>query len=215
MKKVIGFLLCLFIIIVLLSGCGTENDPVAVEVQDYDRLLLDANVITDMAVSCMYGEYIEEKPQFDYVQFLVKCAVSDQEDFCYYNLFPLNENYMYEMNLDKCSRIIYEVFGDEKWDAVNAFTLDPYNPYHEDENMVEFAADRGWGQQGYYAGDYKVSQFNDTKCQIITSFELFGPDSSSGDPDHKSLGMYEITYDVTTAGGGQAFIRFASLKPQQ
>lgn len=214
MKKVIGFLLCLFIIIVLLTGCGTESDPVAVSVQDYDKLLLDANVITDIAAHCLHGEDIVENPQFDYVQFLVRCAISEQEDFCYYNLFPLNDDYRYEMDLDKCSRIIYEVFGDDKWDAVNAFTLDPYSPYHEDENMVEFAADRGWGQQGYYAGDYKVSRFDDTGCQITTSFELFGPDSSSGDPDHKSLGMYEMTYDVTTSGGGQAFIRFVSLKPQ-
>ncbi|MBR4036549.1 MAG: hypothetical protein IKJ05_07460, partial [Oscillospiraceae bacterium] len=56
-------------------------------------------------------------------------------------------------------------------------------------------------------GEYIYSEFSDDNTQVVSHFELFGPDWDDGDIAHKSCGNYKIIFNILTEDK-ETFLRF-------
>jgi len=232
MKKIIGILLILAMTIALFTGCvkaGTDSssDSIASEptmnsqeiinsetdssqpdetvrtetepVID-DSLLLDANVMANYISRSIALYSTPEQPEFRQIFFVFMCSYyKDQPDFCYHSTEEINENGGLPVNIADSSEIIWQVFGQE-WDITAEITS-------YDDTYAYIPTEIGWGMQSYHPGEYVYSSFSNDKTQVVTKFEMFGPDNSKGDPDHKSYGDYNLVYDIV-GENGKTFLRF-------
>ena len=206
MKKIICILLSAILCIGFCCGCNkvNTNDIIADE-----SLLSDANVLSKYLPLCLNTETTPEAPEFNYAHFLVRCAIESQKDFCYYNLFSrVNEqsgDYSFEYGVVK--KLIYQVFNNDEW-ADNWFEEAEVSGerYSQEDNSIILPTEVG-GVWFYYAGENIYSEVSDDGKQVISHFELFAPDDSSGDPGHKSLGDYSIVYDIIVENE-DVFLRF-------
>ena len=81
-----------------------------------ENLLLDANILSGYLALCLDTNTTPETPKFNYAQFLIKCAVEGQKDFCYYNrFFRVNEqNGNYRFDYDTVKKLKKRIQGSEK-----------------------------------------------------------------------------------------------------
>lgn len=184
-----------------------------------ENLLLDANILSGYLALCLDTNTTPETPKFNYAQFLRHCAVDNQKDFCYYSLFSrVNEKSGdYIIDYGTAQKLIGQVFNNGEWVEnwfEDAETSD--ESYSKEDNSIIMPTEVG-GVWFYYAGDFIYSEFSADNTQIISHFELFAPDDSSGDPGHKSLGNYNIVFDICTENGEQflRFNRFAAVEDEQ
>lgn len=206
MKKIICILLSAVLSVGFCCGCNkvNTNDIIADE-----SLLSDANVLSKYLPLCLNTETTPETPEFNYAQFLRHCAVDNQKDFCYYSLFSrVNEKSGdYLINYGTAQKLIDQVFNDGEW--VDNWFKEAENSgesYSKEDNSIIMPTEVG-GVWFYYARDPVYSEFSDDGRQVISHFELFAPDASSGDPGHKSLGDYSIVYDIIVENE-DTFLRF-------
>lgn len=194
------------------SASDTDYENVqhtATTAQPDDSLLLDANVMAEFISHSVILTSTLENPQFNYRYFVFKCNLDkSQPDFCYYSPVPVDSDGNLHIDIATSSEIIWQVFGAD-WNI--AEHIDQYTK--KDDTTVYHPTEIGWGMQCYYPSDYVYSSFNNDKTQVVTTFEMFGPDNSSQDPDHKSYGRYKIIYDVIGADG-QTFLRFNRFKKE-
>lgn len=190
-----------------ISNCEISKDITNIAADE--NLLIDANILSRYLSLCLDTKTTPETPKFNYAQFLRHCAVDNQKDFCYYSLFSrLNEKSGdYLIDYDTAKKMISQVFNDEKW--VDNWFKDAEisgESYSKEYNSIIMPTEVGsvWF---YHAEDFIYSEFSADKAQIISHFELFAPDDSSGDPGHKSLGNYSIIYDIMKENG-ETFLRF-------
>ena len=186
------------------SDINYENTRHTVTVaQPDDSLLLDANVMAEFIPRSVILTSTLENPRFNYRYFVFICNFEkNQPDFCYYSPVPVDSDGNLHIDIATSSEIIWQVFGAD-WNI--AEHIDQYTK--KDDTTVYHPTEIGWGMQCYYPSGYVYSSFNSDKTQVVTTFEMFGPDDSSGDPDHKSYGRYKIIYDVMGADD-QTFLRF-------
>lgn len=202
MKKFIHLIFCILLAGCIFTGCGST--PQANSTPD-ESLLLDANVLTDYLRRSMSNKSQPENPQFNYLPFVFNCFFyKDQPDFCYYDENPVDpQTELLAIDIAGCEKIIHQVFND-KWDITQ--NLDSF--YAEvTDTAVLFPVATGWGLMGYYPGDYIYSEFSGNGGQVVSHFELFGPDWSADDIAHKSFGNYKIIFDVVNENS-ETFLRF-------
>ena len=235
MKKVIAFLLCLFIIIALLTGCGEtqpqsqpgtpsqsnsqpeDNSMQAVitlpEVQspapyltkpcDDNGILLNASMLTEILTLCLDNKATPEEPAFNFYEFLVRCAIEEQEDFKYYGAFPYEKPTGYIFPINMCETAVFQVFGFDAWDVRGALANEM-----RDENTAVIPTEVGWGMTTYRAGDFITSSFINDKTQVCCNFEMHAPAVVNGDPGSVSLGMYNIIFDIVKTADGEIYLQF-------
>ena len=206
MKKIVCILLSAVLCIGLCCGCNRVNTN---EFITDEILLSDANILSSYLSLCLNTNSTPELPKFNHAQFLIKCAVEKQSDFCYYNLFSrVNEQSGdYHFDYDTVKELIYQVFNDVEW-VDNWFKEAEISSerFSKEDNSIILPTEVG-GVWFYYAGEPIYSEFSDDGRQVISRFELFAPDASNGDPGHKSLGDYSIVYDIIVENE-DVFLRF-------
>jgi len=214
MKKLIcvflSFVLCLSIFTGCTSGNETENSSNADSsyIED-ESLLLDANILSGYLSLCLDTKTTPEAPEFNFGHFLVRCAIETQEDFCYYNLFsrasPQSGDYCFGYSVVK--KVLKQVFNDDEWTDYWFNEADLSGISHsKEDNTIIMATETGevWS---YHAGEYIYSEFSADGKQVISHIELFAPDASSGDPGSKSIGNYNIVFDICSEDN-ETFLRF-------
>lgn len=181
-----------------------------------ETLLLDANILSGYLSLCLDTNTTPETPKFNYAQFLRHCAVDTQKDFCYYSLFSrVNEKSGdYLIDYGTAQKLIGQVFNDGEW-VENWFedAETSGESYSKEDNSIIMPTEVG-GVWFYYAGEDVYSEFSADNTQVISHLELFAPDASSGDPGHKSLGDYNIVFDICTENG-ETFLRFNRFEKNQ
>lgn len=201
MKKFVSLLLVAVMAVCMLSGCG--QTPQSSALPD-ESLLLDANVLTDYLCHSLNNKKQPEDGEFYYLQFVFSCFYyKDQPDFCYYDSTPVSSEEELVINLDTSRKIMHQVFNLD-WDItenVNGFST------RVKDNDLLFTLGFGWGLMGYYPGEYIYSEFSDDNTQVVSHFELFGPDWDGDDIAHKSCGNYKIIFDIVTEDT-ETFLRF-------
>ncbi len=208
MKKVIAFLLCLFIILaVFLSGCnGNTRDvppvsPPQFTQEEENNLLLNGNILTRILVLCSNTNSTIEQPEFHYVQLLARCIVEEEPGFKYYHIAQENTGSGAAMPTELCSTVIKQITG-----RTADITGSPLT--QTEDGMTHIITETGWGLVSYGCGDYIYSSLNDYKTQVVTTFELLVPDDSSGDPGHKSAGRYKAYYNIVTEENHGTYLQF-------
>ena len=179
-----------------------------VNVVDTDTALICADIITEKITPAVRISSTPENPQFNYQFFICQLAYIDNPQFCYYNIFPmLQDKGVSQFKTTNMNKVIHQVFGDYNWDALTDYGMPPNGGYNEKTESFEFSTDFGWGLQFYWANGDINSYFSADGKQVYSEFEMLAPDSSSGDPDHKSIGNYRLIYDIVTEDG-ETFLRF-------
>lgn len=186
-----------------------ELSAVMTEFDKEEKLLLNANIMSKYLAYCYNPNHQDKEPQFSYLQFLILCATAKEENFSYYNFFP----YVYEnrgdvyFKYDLVKKLMYQTFDDETWVDNEFKEMDFTGISHTktDEGIIH-ATEFGW-LSACFAGDFIYSEYSADNTQIVSHFEFFVPDTSSGDPDSKSDGNYIIVYDVMEENG-ETFLRF-------
>ena len=201
MKKFFTFVLSIVMSVSFLTGCGATQPD---DARHDENLLLDANVLTGYLCNSLNNRKTPEEAEFDYIEFIFECLFNkDQPDFCYYDPTPLDEKSDdLVINLETSRKIIYQVFGME-WDITQhteGYATDVYDEY------MLFPTALDWGLMDYSAGDYIYSEFGDNN-QVISHFDLNGPDWDDGDIATKPYGRYIIIYDIINEDG-EEFLRF-------
>ena len=193
------------------SSTVTETTPAdypAVDVIGADNALICADIISERITRAVNTSSTPENPQFNYRFFICRMTYIDDTEFCYYNIFPLlQDKGVSQFKVTNMNKVIRHVFGDYDWDVLTDFGNPPNGEYNENTKSFEFSTDFGWGVQSYRVNGDINSYFSDDGKQIYSEFEMLAPDSSSGDPDHKSIGHYRLVYDIITEDG-ETFLRF-------
>ena len=201
MKKLLSIMLCILMSVCIFTGCGDSEQQVK---QPDESLLLDANVLTDYLCCSLNSRKTPEEADFNYLQFVFSCFYyKGQPDFCYYDDTPLDEKYGdLVINLETSRKIMYQVFGID-WDITqhtNGFSTEIKDGY------MLFPTAIGWGLMGYAPGNYIYSEFCDNN-QVVSHFDLNGPDWNDGDIATKPYGRYTVIYNIINENG-QEFLRF-------
>ncbi len=183
------------------------DDYPPVNVMAEGNIIKSADILTDRLLCSIILSAEPEQPVFNYEMLLCLISGVQDEEFCYYGIFP-HIGYNTQFKTTNAEKIVYQLLNDGNWDARKDFGTPPNGGFNEATSSYEFSTDFGWGMQFYHAKDNIVtSRINDDSTQVVSTFELLVPDSSSGDPDHKSVGQYCCIYDIITENG-ETFLRF-------
>lgn len=225
MKKSICVLLTIILTAGVFTGCikannispesGTDisSDNANSENTNITRdesLLLDANVLSGYLSLCLNHKSTPDAPEFNFLNFLFRCAIESQTDFCYYQLFPrvseADDRNCFEY--DKVKKVLWQVFGDASWADSIFYDEDSLGGWNHitDGDKIYMYTETSW-LLSYHAGEYIYSEFSADGKQVISHIELFAPDTSSGDPGSKSIGNYNVVFDVV-AENDETFLRF-------
>ena len=201
MKRFLSLILCMLMSVCIFTGCSDTQPENAIP---DESLLLDANVMTDYLCRSLNSKKSPEEADFNYLQFVFSCFYyKDQPDFCYYDATPLTEDESLVINLDASRKIMHQVFGID-WDITE--NVNGFSTRVSDNNLL-FTTGFGWGLMVYYPGEYIYSDFSDDSTQVVSHFDLNGPDWDADDIATKPYGRYTVIYDITNENG-QEFLRF-------
>ncbi len=207
MKKVIAFLLCLFIIIALFfSGCtsnpqlDTQPTSILLTQEEQNNLLLNGNILTKMLVLCTRTDSSLESPRFNYIELLARCLTEKEPAFKYYNLSSETYPAGYIVPRELCNTVINQITGHD-------IDIKDYISVESADDKIHIITETGWGLQPYKCGDYVYSSLNEDRTQVVTTFELMLPDSSSGDPGHKPGDRYNAYYSIIHEEGHGTYLR--------
>ncbi len=181
-------------------------DYPAVDVIADGNALLSANILTQRITPCVKITSTPENPEFIYRMLMTQLSGQEDENFCYYNIFPMIENGS-QFKATNMEKVMRQLMGNYEWDGETDFGIPPNGDWNKATQSYEFSTDFGWGVQFYYTGDYVYSEFANSNTQVISHFELFGPVKDSPDPDHESYGNYRLIYDIVSEDG-ETFLRF-------
>ena len=213
-----------FLLMVFITSCGRQ--PASDSSQPHDSslasrqsqqsemdqsFLIDSNTISQALVWSMRTDCDINSPQFDTFQLIVRLAVRQQPEYCYYGLFPISENWETVFRMDKCDRILYEIFGE---DARTAESIFENAGVDVSDGTATFSTDFGWGVQRYCPGDFMSSRFLPDQNQVECEFELFVPVKDAQDAQSVSDGYYKIIYDIVTEDG-RSFLRFNCIEKKR
>lgn len=214
MKRLISLLLTAVMLMAAFTACAPQQDNSEVtDIVIDESLLLDGNVLSQNIVHALSNKSTPEEPQFSYLEFVVRCgAVCQQEDFCYYNYFPVdNQTGDAEIKIDLSRKMVKQVF-DIEWDITQ--NLGGGYVVTITDDAVYFPTEISWGLLNYHTREYIYSEFAADNTQVVSHFELLAPDDSSGDLGNKSIGDYKIIYDIMTENG-ETFLRFNRFEKAQ
>lgn len=213
-----------FLLMVFITSCGRQpasdsSHPVDSSLTNRQSqqpemdqsLLIDSNTISRALVWSMRTDCDTTSPQFNTFQLIVMLAVRQQPEYCYYGLFPMNEKWETVFRMDKCDRMLYEIFGEDVRTAESVFK--DAGMYVSD-GTAAFSTDVGWGVQRYFPGDFMSSRFLTDQNQVECEFELFVPVKGAQDPQSVSDGYYKIIYDIITEDG-HSFLRFNRMEKKR
>lgn len=191
------------------SGARNVSIPAdypAIDVIADGNALLSANILTQIITPCVELSSTPLQPEFNYHMLLIQLSGREDENFCYYNIFPVVE-YNKQFKTTNMEKVMRQLMGDYEWRGLTDFGPPPNGSYNEATQSYEFSTDFGWGVQFYYTKGYIWSEFANNNTQVISHFELCGPVKDSPDPDHESYGNYRLVYDIVTEDG-ETFLRF-------
>ena len=158
---------------------------------DKENLLFTADKLTDILSLCLDENTTPENPDFNLFELATRLATEEDVKFGYHGLsLEYDDPSVKRISYDVFNQVKMQIFGTELTEE----DIFPFT-YYPTEDVLEVPVETGWGMETYYAENIH-SKFNDDETKIITTFELFAPDSSSGDPDSVSIGNYMAVYDV-------------------
>ena len=223
MKNIVKLFLP-FVFLVFMTACVRQPEPGSSQPLDGSSagrqsqqaetdqsLLIDSNTISRALVWSMRTDCDITSPQFDTFQLIVRLAVRQQPEYCYYGLFPTNEKRETVFRMGKCDRMLYEIFGEDVRTAESVFKDAGVDV---SDGTATFSTDFGWGVQRYCPGDFMSSRFLTDQNQVECEFELFVPVKDAQDPMSVSDGYYKIVYDIITENG-HSFLRFNRMEKKR
>lgn len=187
-------------------------DYPAIDIITDENALLSANILTEIITPCVMTYSTPLQPEFNYMRLMTGLSFREDENFCYYNIFPI-VGYDTQFKISNMEKVMRQLMGDYDWNGLTDFGQPPNGGYNEATMCYEFSTDFGWGMQSYYTGDFIYSEFASGNTQVISHFELFGPVKDSPDPDHQSYGNYRLVYDIVSEGG-ETFLRFSRYEKE-
>ena len=192
----------------LQSDFGVPADYPAVDVIKNENALVSADILTAKLTTAIRTSSTPESPAFNYQLLICRLNYIEDTQFCYYNIFPLlTDKGVSQFKATNMNKVIHQIFGDYAWNATTDYGTPPNGGYNENTKSFEFSTDFGWGLMFYCVNGDINSQISADGKQVYSEFEMLAPDSSSGDPGHKSIGNYRLIYDVISENG-ETFLRF-------
>ena len=154
---------------------------------DKDELLDFSVRLTEIITLALDENTTPENPQFNTAEIMVRLATEENRDYPYSPMKEyIDQSYNLVLPVWAVNLVKTQILGEE---------IDENDNIDVSEETLTIPTEIGWGMQSYYAENVNC-EFNGDKTQIITTFEMFAPDSSGGDPDEVSIGNYKAIFDV-------------------